>query len=98
MLTLVGLMLICVDSCRTRVDSCRTRADSCWTRVGLVLICVDSCQARVGLVLIRVDSCWNSCIRIDLINSKHESSAHWYKSDFTSTNIIIDINQGQQKT
>ena len=53
-LTCVGLVLTCVDSCQARVDLCWLVSDSCWfvlTRVGLVLI-------RVELVLIRVDSCW----------------------------------------
>ena len=54
MLTRVGHVLTCVDSCRTRVDSCWFVLDSFWfvlTRIGFVS---HSCW----LVLIRVDSCW----------------------------------------
>ena len=64
--TCFGLVLICVDSCRTRADSCYTRVDSCWLVLDsywFVLTSVDSCW----FVQTPVDLCWYSCIRIDLI-------------------------------
>ena len=76
-LTLVELVLICLDSCRARVrlvlirvDSCRTRVDSCQTRVDSCWFVSDSCwlvSDSWWFVLTRVDLCWYLCIRIDLI-------------------------------
>ena len=64
-LTLVGLMLIRVDSCWTHPDTCWTRIDSCWTCIGLVLTRVGLVLACFELVVIGVDSgragvdmCW----------------------------------------
>ena len=49
MLTCVGLLLLCVDSCSTGVDLCWLVVGSCWfvlTCVGLVVIQVHSCSTR----------------------------------------------------